>query len=320
MADQQPDLRFYDSWKLQYETCPFPKVNMYSRTLVNELLPDVKFSIFCGLYGSNKYKVILAKKPCRPANATVRIELRYSNKLHQIQDYLWIDDGILECDFFVNDDPRCPKCKNNNNSHYITFYTFKCYITWGGFNAPQQSVSYDLYSGLKNFLTVPDLSDIMIVIDEKEILLHKIILAAYSPVFLAMFKSGMTESSNKRIVVTDIEVEIMEKVVEFMYTGTINPIPEYDILLSIMKVADKYEILGLKEFSERKLSQKITLENVFEIFEKNRLYGGPLLKKNVIYFMVNNKISIIRSKNFNDFCRRKPELLSRFLIHSIAHI
>ncbi|KAK0092472.1 hypothetical protein PV326_001330 [Microctonus aethiopoides] len=79
----------------------------------------------------------------------------------------------------------------------------------------------------------------MIVIDEKEILVHKIILAAHSTVFSAMFKAGLSESKNKRIIVIDIEVDIMQKVVEFMYTETINSLPEYGDLLSILKVADK---------------------------------------------------------------------------------
>ncbi|KAK0161730.1 hypothetical protein PV327_008148 [Microctonus hyperodae] len=278
----QPDLQINHSWEFEYnETHPYPCLNLYSASFFDKSLPDVKFSIFCGPSDYDTCKVIISKTPCRPANAT------------------------------------CPSCSSNDDI-YITC-TFRCCITWGGFNGPQQSsINHDLYSGLKNFLTASDLSDVMIVIDEKEILLHKIILAAYSPVFSAMIKSDITESSNKRIVLTDIEVEIMENVIEFMYTGTINPVPEYDVLFSIMKAADKYKILGLKEFCERKLSEKITLENVFEILETNSLYGCPLLAKSVIDFMIKNKTTIIGSKDFNDFCRRKPELLSQFFIHSVT--
>ncbi|KAK0078591.1 hypothetical protein PV325_002330 [Microctonus aethiopoides] len=126
----------------------------------------------------------------------------------------------------------------------------------------------------------------MIVIDEKEILVHKIILAAHSTVFSAMFKAGLSESKNKRIIVIDIEVDIMQKVVEFMYTETINSLPEYGDLLSILKVADKYEMEDFKFFCEKNLSEKITIENVLEILKENSLYGGLLLAKSVLHFMV----------------------------------
>ncbi|KAK0169824.1 hypothetical protein PV328_010462 [Microctonus aethiopoides] len=60
------------------------------------------------------------------------------------------------------------------------------------------------------------------------------IFNAYSPVFLAMLKAGMAESVNEQVVITDIEVDIMEKVIEFMYTGVIDPIPGFNDLEEIV--------------------------------------------------------------------------------------
>ncbi|KAK0161725.1 hypothetical protein PV327_008143 [Microctonus hyperodae] len=313
----QPDIQITHSWYLKY-SYEERTVEAYSGYFQDKLLPDVKFTLFCSVLDSSKCRVIISTIPCRRPNAMVRIVLEARERKN---DDVY-NNGWDDCCTFIRDihiyDPRCCWNCKGDSGHFVTCFNFKCYITWRGFNELQQSVNCDLYSHLKNFLTVPDFSDTIIVIDEKEILVHKIILAAYSPVFLTMFKSGMTESSNNRIIVTDIEIEIMEKVVEFMYTGTINPIPEYDVLLSIMKVADKYEINNLKILCEQKLSEKMTIKNVFEILEKNSLYGGPLLATNVVYFMIKNKLSIIKSKDFEDFHSRKPELLSQFFIHSIV--
>ncbi|KAK0161724.1 hypothetical protein PV327_008142 [Microctonus hyperodae] len=314
----QPLIKIERKWSFKYKFIEnYRTVDPYWSSFVDPLIPDVKFNIIFYILDSSHCRLIVSKTPSRPANASVRIVIETEDNKKKTIDFDWVDDRALQRTIKVQeiDDWRYPQLQKPDS---ITSYRFTCIIKWEGFNYSKQSIIYNFYSHLKNFLTVPELSDMMIVIDENEIPVHKVILAAHSRVFLAMFKSGMTESSTKRIVVTDIEIEIMKKVVEFMYTGTINPVPQYDVMFSIMKVADKYEILDLKEFCEYKLSEKITIENALEIHEKNSLYGGPLLKKNILSFMVKNSMEIIASDGFQDFYRRKPELLSQFFIHSIV--
>ncbi|KAK0091598.1 hypothetical protein PV326_002977 [Microctonus aethiopoides] len=181
-----------------------------------------------------------------------------------------------------------------------------------------ESIPDGIYANLKNFLTSPDLSDMTIVIDEREIPVHKIILAAYSPVFLAMFKANMIESVNKQIIVRDIQVSMMKKVIDFMYMGIIHPVPEICDLLSILQVADKYEIMALVTWCERKLVEKMKVENVLEILDKASEYGVLQLIKTAISFMVKNKSAIIKLEELKDLHRRKPEVLLEFVVRSIA--
>lgn len=310
----KPNIQIKHSWRSLYTNFSYMIAKPYAASFVDRLLPDVEFNIFCNVSNDNSCNVILSKTPCRPANVTVRMLIKYHDEEDEIHEYPWVDDLTLECNFPILDG-RC-EARKHESPHFIS-YTFTCCITWNGFNEPTRSVNRELYSHLKYFLTAPVFSDTMIVIDQKEIPVHKIILAAHSPVFSEMLKASVTETANKLIIVTDIKVDIMEKVVEFMYTKTIKPIPEYDGLLSILEVADKYKIKDLKGLCEKKLSEKITVENVFEIFEKNSLYGGPLLAKSILHFMVENKSSIIELEDFKDFHRRKPELLSKFFFTAL---
>ncbi|KAK0161736.1 hypothetical protein PV327_008154 [Microctonus hyperodae] len=141
---------------------------------------------------------------------------------------------------------------------------------------------------------------------------------SYSPVFLAMFKADMTETMNNCIVITDIKVDIMKKVIEFMYTGVLESTLDFNDLLSVLEVADKYEIMILKELCEERLTQRITISNVLMIFERASLYGVPQLMETLISFMVEKKLEIIASEDFANLYRRKPELLFEFFIRSIA--
>ncbi|KAK0161735.1 hypothetical protein PV327_008153 [Microctonus hyperodae] len=285
----QPDIQIKHIWRSLHTNFGYTITKPYSASFVDELLPDVEFNIFCDIVNNNSCKIFLSKTPCKPANATVQMLIKYHDEKDEIHEYPWLDDCTFECDFPILDGRE--QARKHDSPHFIS-YTFICCITWRGFKEPSQSVNQELYNHLKHSSTLPVFGDTIIVIDKKEIPVHKILLENYSTVFSEMLKAGMTKSANKRIVVTDVTVDIMEKVVEFLYTKKINPVPEYDVLLSIMKVADKYKFKDLKVLCQQKLSEKVTVENVFEIFEKNSLYGGPLLAKCVLLFMVENKSSI----------------------------
>ena len=62
-------------------------------------------------------------------------------------------------------------------------------------------------------------SDVSIRVSGKEFPCHKVILAAGSPYFKSMFESGMEESRTNTIELRQVDGEVFEKVVHFIYTG-----------------------------------------------------------------------------------------------------
>ncbi|KAK0071966.1 hypothetical protein PV326_000621, partial [Microctonus aethiopoides] len=291
------DLQIDHQWTLRYKQnthgqFDMSKIKPYSNYFESNLIPNVKFAITC-VQESNIYYVILSKTQHTPVSATVAIEFIAAEQIKRI---VHIDRWTNYCTFDVNTENLLPDARSQ----------------------AETSTRDSLCNRFKNFLTVPDLSDMTIVIDEKEIPVHRIILAVSSPVFLAMFKTDMAESVNKRIVITAIEVDIMKKVIEFMYTNVLDPIPEFNDLLSILEVADRYQIMTLKELCEEKLSENMTIDNVLKILERASLYGVPQLMETLITFMVEEKLRIVAMEEFADLYRRKPEILFEFIIRSIA--
>ncbi|KAK0169770.1 hypothetical protein PV328_010411 [Microctonus aethiopoides] len=273
----------------------------------NKSIPAVTFEIFCCIPSFEICNVIVSKTPHAPVSATITI--KFMNKeLKKIHVNPWTDNCLVK----TNIEHHLRQLLQSNECEV----TFECIIAWRAFKKPKPQVLSSSFNRFKKFLSSTDLSDMVIVIDQKEIPVHKIILAAYSPVFLAMFKSDMTESVNKRIVVKDIGVDIMEKVIEFMYTSKIDPIPEYNILLSILTVADIYQIMTLKEFCEEELSERMIIHNVLEILETASQCGVPQLIETLISFMIRNKSQIVALEDFKDFYHRKPELLFEFFIRT----
>ena len=90
-----------------------------------------------------------------------------------------------------------------------------------------------------------------------------------------MFDSNMTESSSNKIHIPDFDETSIRRMVEFLYKDTFTDIDgtSYEDFVSLLAIANKYQINSLKEASSRYLSKKITVDNIADM----RLFIAALL-------------------------------------------
>lgn len=77
------------------------------------------------------------------------------------------------------------------------------------------------FSTFRQFYDNGQLWDIEVKVGEKSFKCHRILLAAISQYFYAMFMSEMAESRQNTVTIHDIEEGAMEKLIEFAYTSKI---------------------------------------------------------------------------------------------------
>ena len=106
-------------------------------------------------------------------------------------------------------------------------------------------------------------SDVKIKTSTKTFNVHRVVLASHSDVFKRLFQINMREKQEEIVTVSDIEPEVMTKLLTYMYTG-------YDPDLKthakeILLAAYKYNISHLQELCEDELRRNLTSANVVEI-------------------------------------------------------
>jgi len=88
------------------------------------------------------------------------------------------------------------------------------------------------------------MTNIEFLVGEETFDAHRSILSARSPVFAAMFASGMKETATGQVRIEDVDPDVFQKLLKFLYMGTFEPSP---MDRDLFTVADKYQVTTLME-------------------------------------------------------------------------
>ena len=129
----------------------------------------------------------------------------------------------------------------------------------------------------KEFLMSDYLSDVVIECKGKQYPAHRFLLSCRSSVFNRMFRVRMKEVNEGRVVIEDMEPEVLEELLQFMYSGQVSA-KVGDICVELFQAADKYDIEPLKVICELEMTKKVTPENALEMFMAAEVHDAKLLK------------------------------------------
>ena len=145
---------------------------------------------------------------------------------------------------------------------------------------------------------------------------HAAILASASPVMAAIFEPGKFKEDQSRVVeITDIEPEVFQQLLRFVYTGNAPLMKEDSVAEQLLIAANKYQMDKMKAECEDTLIDKITLDNAVRFLVTAHLYLAPNLKEASMKCLMKHRIEVWNhpewynlNKSYNDLfieaCRR----------------
>lgn len=175
--------------------------------------------------------------------------------------------------------------------------TFKCVSLFIFMREIETLVTVKKYLSFKStfiddfnrFFNKDDTKDVKFKIGAKEIMAHKFILSARSPVFERMFVSDMNEQQGKVIELTDVTFEDFVCFLKFIYGDNYQSEGNTTELLYL---ADKYDVQGLKIKTANTLLENIRVENAIDtiiLFDRYQMFS---LTKEAVKFIVANRNEI----------------------------
>uniref|UniRef100_A0A0P5SME4 Btb/poz domain-containing protein n=1 Tax=Daphnia magna TaxID=35525 RepID=A0A0P5SME4_9CRUS len=161
---------------------------------------------------------------------------------------------------------------------------------------------------LSNLWKTKTLSNVTFKCKTKSIEAHTLILASGSPVLAAMFQHDFTENQKKVVLIKDIEANVFEELLCFIYTGNFS-VTNVDVA-KLLVAADKYAVETLKEECAMYLANNLTVENALLYLVKSHLHNSPLLYQSALGFITKkeNAKTICLRKDWMEIIKHYPEL------------
>jgi len=174
---------------------------------------------------------------------------------------------------------------------------------------PQQVALVDLSSSFGDLLKSGEMSDFKIVCGGEEILCHKNILVTRSNVLRNMMANDMRESQENCMKITDLDLNIVQIFVKFIYTGEVASDDLQMYTEELFEVANRYELNGLIKLCEHELILRINNSNVLAIVTKAHMYHADKLREACMKWIVNHRKNIVKPEGWRENLKRFPELL-----------
>ncbi|XP_060095675.1 kelch repeat and BTB domain-containing protein 12 [Heteronotia binoei] len=86
----------------------------------------------------------------------------------------------------------------------------------------KQQHSLHLLDQMKSMKNLTEMIDVILVAEDEKFPCHKLILAAFSPYFKAMFTCGLVECTQKEVVLHDTSAESVSVLLHYMYTAELH--------------------------------------------------------------------------------------------------
>ncbi|XP_041372640.1 BTB/POZ domain-containing protein 2-like [Gigantopelta aegis] len=155
-----------------------------------------------------------------------------------------------------------------------------------------QSLRYSLEENI--------LSDVTFIVGEnrKRIQAHRLILSLRSCVFMAMLNGPLSEQDD--IEIPDIESDIFEQALKFLYTDDVNI--DGNNIIRLFYVSKKYQIEYLKEKCLTYVDTSLTSQDVSAMMEDAHVYLEQDLMQKALEYSWENGYAVLKSDSFCGLC------------------
>uniref|UniRef100_A0A1I7WRI3 Very long-chain specific acyl-CoA dehydrogenase, mitochondrial n=1 Tax=Heterorhabditis bacteriophora TaxID=37862 RepID=A0A1I7WRI3_HETBA len=141
----------------------------------------------------------------------------------------------------------------------------------------------------------------------------EVVLSARSPVFAAMLEPHTEEAQGSRVVVEDIDYDVMHELLLYLYSGRSPNIQQMG--LDLLAAADRFQLPGLKEMADQVLRSSLLVDTACRYLVFADMYNSPELKNEAVKFIAQNITSIIQTDSWQELTRDHGCLVTEIVAH-----
>ncbi|GBO17561.1 Speckle-type POZ protein [Araneus ventricosus] len=292
--------------------------------VVVEITPNSKnvFAIACKLYLLNSAgnetefgKTVATDVSFRKYTVQVRIKFEKRALLEQKPEYLLNDMLIFRCECKFSTGIEFERIEETFYDLHLTPLLKKNLrdTTASMLLSESKSVTEDLRSIYYDQI----LCDIQLKTENRIFSAHKAVLCARSSVLKTMLTTNMTEKTMECIEIDDLEDNIVEQFLLFLYSDTLEDL-QWENALKLYYAADKYQVKRLKDMCSSFLITEINASNVSDLLILADKHQDSNLKTASEDFICENDEQIFGTDEWKCFMESSPQLAMQTMMHLLS--
>ncbi|XP_055347352.1 TD and POZ domain-containing protein 2-like [Paramacrobiotus metropolitanus] len=152
--------------------------------------------------------------------------------------------------------------------------------------------------------------------DDREFAVHRFLLAAHSPVFLAMLTHYSQEKVQSYCDLADTDGESVEILLDYLYGCTSDRITGANVEKTLI-MADKYQIMDLRAVCEGKMAGDVDVNNAMHRFHLASQRGLQVLKAAALDVIAQNMRVVGKDNELKAVIKSDPDLFE-IIMHYCA--
>ncbi|KAK9396327.1 Kelch like family member 7 [Crotalus adamanteus] len=163
---------------------------------------------------------------------------------------------------------------------------------------------------MNNMRKQKTLCDVILIVQERRIPAHRVVLASASHFFNLMFTTNMIESKSFEVELKDAEPDIIEQLVEFAYTARISV--NSNNVQSLLDAANQYQIEPVKKMCVEFLKEQVDATNCLGISVLAECLDCPELKATADDYIHQHFTEVYKTDEFQQLdVKRVTHLLNQ---------
>jgi len=187
----------------------------------------------------------------------------------------------------------------------------------------KDSSSEELYKKLAKMQKEASFTDVMLECDDGvTIPCHRVVLAAQSTVFKAMFDNGFLEGATSTAKIRGYRSTTIKMMVAEMYgdreefiSSLCSQINDegFSVLLDLLSAAHQYDFPNLVSVCQRILIKRMSSDNAAEVYLKGFLTNLDRLKTAAMKFIYENFEEVEKTNEWKELAKNYPQAIHEML-------
>ena len=113
-----------------------------------------------------------------------------------------------------------------------------------------------------------------------------------------MFQAERLEEKTKKLDLSHFDLDVVEQILLFIYTGKISKLEELDG--ELLAAAAQYQLQMLKNKCEKSLCKSLRVDNCFKLLIRGDMYHADNIKSQCLQFIASNRGSLSKFKDWKE--------------------